>query len=151
MKIISKFQKFMYGRYGVDDLYKFLLYLYFLLVIINLFIKSNILNILELIIFIVMFYRVFSKKIYKRSNENIVFLKLKGKILKPYYIVQRNYRDRNICIYKRCKHCKKLLKLPIPISRGKKIIKCPKCKKEFNVLVLKREKVEIISKSTKKG
>ena len=25
MKIISKFQKFMYGRYGVDDLYKFIL------------------------------------------------------------------------------------------------------------------------------
>ena len=146
MKFMEKFQKFMYGRYGVDELYKFLMYTYILLVIINLFIKSNIISIIELIIFIVMFYRFFSKKIYKRSTENVKFLKIKNNLLKPVYVLKRNYRDRNECLYKRCKHCKKLLKLPIPSSRGKKIIKCPKCKKEFNVFVFRKENIEIISK-----
>ena len=146
MKFMEKFQKFMYGRYGVDELYKFLMYTYILLVIINVFIKCNIISIIELVIFIVMFYRFFSKKIYKRSTENVKFLKIKNNLLKPFYILKRNYRDRNECIYKRCKYCKKLLKLPIPSSRGKKIIKCPKCKKEFNVLIFKKESIEIISK-----
>ena len=101
MKFMEKFQKFMYGRYGVDELYKFLMYTYILLVIINLFIKSNIISIIELIIFIVMFYRFFSKKIYKRSTENVKFLKIKNNLLKPVYVLKRNYRDRNECLYKR--------------------------------------------------
>ena len=146
MKFMEKFQKCMYGRYGVDDLYKFLMYSYILLVIINLFIKSNILSIIELVIFFIMFYRFFSKNIYKRSNENIRFLKFKGNLLKPFYILKRNYRDRHKCIYKKCKFCKKLLKLPIPYSRGFKEVKCPKCKKVFKILVLRKEKIEIIAK-----
>jgi hypothetical protein len=64
----------MYGRYGVDDLYKFLFHTYILLLLLNLFIKNNIISILELIIFVIMFYRVFSRKIYKRSN--VVFSSL---------------------------------------------------------------------------
>lgn len=148
MKFIEKFQKFMYGRYGVDELYKFLMYTYILLVIINLFIKSNIITIIELIIFIVMFYRFFSKKIYKRSTENVKFLKVRDSLLKPFYILKRNYRDRHECIYKKCKHCKKLLKLPIPESIGIKTVKCPKCKKLFKMLVLRHEKTEIISKKS---
>lgn len=150
MKFIEKFQKFMYGRYGVDDLYKFLMYVYISLVIINLFVKSNIISIIELIIFIIMFYRFFSKKIYKRSNENVKFLRSRGKLLKPFYIIKRNYRDRHECIYKKCKHCKKLLKLPIPESMGIKVVKCPKCKKVFKMLVLRYEKVEIISNKKRK-
>ena len=39
MKFINKLQKFMYGRYGIDELYKFLFYFYILLLILNLFIK----------------------------------------------------------------------------------------------------------------
>lgn len=145
MKFINNFQKFMYGRYGVDDLYKFLMYLYIILVIINLYIKSNILSIIELIILIIMFSRFFSKNIYKRSNENVKYLNIKRKILKPFNNIKKNYKD-NEYIYKKCRHCKKLLKLPIPYSRGIKEVKCPKCKKTFKMLVLKKEKTEIISK-----
>ena len=93
-----------------------------------------------------MFYRVFSKKTYKRYNENQNYLNFKKKILKPFKILKRNYNDRNEYIYKRCKHCKKLLKLPIPDKKGKKSVKCPKCKKTFNMFVLRSEKIEIISK-----
>lgn len=146
MKFMEKFQKFMYGRYGVDELYKFLMYLYIILVVVNLCVKSNILSVIELIILVVMFYRFFSKKIYRRSNENVKFLKIKNMLLKPFYSLKRNYRDRNKCIYKKCKYCKKLLKLPIPYSRGKKEVKCPKCKKTFKMLVFRKEKAEIISK-----
>ena len=62
MKIINKIQRFMYGRYGIDDLYKFLFKLYLVLLIANLFINSKILLLIELVIIFIMFYRLFSKK-----------------------------------------------------------------------------------------
>jgi len=109
-------------------------------------IKSDILTILELVLLIIMFYRMFSKKIYKRSNENQLYLKIKKKFLKPFRNIRRNIKDKEY-IYKKCKHCKKLLKLPIPYSKGIKEVKCPKCKNSFRMLVLKSNKVEIISKN----
>jgi len=141
MKLKDKIQKLMYGRYGIDDLNNFLFKLYFLLFLINIFTNSNILSTIELLLFIIIIYRIFSKKIYVRSKENQKYIKYRKKVLKPL----KNIKDKE-WIYKRCKHCKKLLKLPIPDSRGIKTIKCPKCKKESKVLILKKQKVEFIKK-----
>ena len=66
MKYIFKLQKFMYGRYGFDELYKFLLRLCILVLLVNLFIRHYILLIMEILILFFMFYRIFSKKIYRR-------------------------------------------------------------------------------------
>ena len=49
-KYIAKIQKFMYGRYGIDELYNFLFKLYIGLLIIDLFVKWAILLYLELYI-----------------------------------------------------------------------------------------------------
>ena len=43
MKFVQKIGKFMYGRYGIDDLYKFLFKVYIVLLILNLFVNSDIL------------------------------------------------------------------------------------------------------------
>ena len=144
MKIQDKIQKFMRGRYGPDNLYYFLFKVYILMFILNLFIKSTIIYYLEIILIVIIIYRFLSKKIYDRSKENQLYMKYKKKILKPLKSLKRNYKDRNEWIYKRCKYCKKLLKLPLPEKRGKKIIKCPKCKKESNIFTLRQEKVELI-------
>lgn len=146
MKYLDKLRKFMYGRYGVDELHKFTFYLYVILIIINLFIKTKVLILTELFLLFIIFYRMLSKKIYKRSNENQLYLKYKKKLLKPFRNLRRNIKDKEY-IYKKCKHCKKLLKLPVPYKRGIKEVKCPKCKKNFKMLVLKISKVEIISKN----
>ena len=143
MKWQDRLQKFMYGRYGIDDLYKFLFELYIILIILNLFINSKIITILELLIVIIMFYRFFSKKIYNRSNENQKCLRIKKKVLKPFKNLKRNIKDKDH-IYKKCPKCKTTLKLPIPDKRGIKHAKCPKCKKKVTLLALKKEKVEII-------
>lgn len=143
MKFKSKIQKFMYGRYGSDELYIFLFRLYFLLFIINIFLNSNLLMFLELLTIIVMFYRFFSKNIYKRSNENVAFIRVKKKILKPLDNIKRNFKDNNH-IYKRCPKCKTVLRLPIPFERGIKKTKCPNCNHKMKVLVLRKQKIEII-------
>lgn len=157
MKYIEKIQKFMYGRYGPDDLYHFLFKLYICLLIIDLFIDFPILGYLELLIVIIMFYRFFSKKIYKRSDENILFLKYKKKITKPFKRTINNIKkwfnnikDKNY-IYKKCHKCGTTIRLPLPDKYGIKKVKCPKCKKKHRVLCLKKEKIEIIKKTKRRA
>ena len=58
MNYINKFQKFMYGRYGIDELYTFLFKVYLFLFIINIFIRSSILTYLELFIRLALIYFV---------------------------------------------------------------------------------------------
>lgn len=140
---MKNFSKFMYGRYGVDALYNFLFKSYLVIFIINLFIKSSILSLLEIILVIIIFYRFFSKNKYKRMYENNKYLSIKNNLSKILNSLITKYKDG--FIYKRCPKCKKLLKLPIPYSRGIKEVICPKCKKNFKMLVLRKEKIEIIS------
>ena len=142
MKIIDKLRRFMIGRYGIDDLYNFLFRLYLILFLIDIFINSKILTIIELIIVIIMFYRFLSKNIYTRQTENKEFLKLKSKVLKP-------FNNRDYYVYKKCKYCKTTLKLPLPKKRGIQHVKCPKCKKRIKFICFRQEKVEVIKAKKK--
>lgn len=144
MNFIDKLRRFMIGRYGIDDLYNFLFRLYLILFLIDIFINSKILTIIELIIVIIMFYRFLSKNIYTRQKENKEYLKLKKKVLKPFNTIKRNYKDRDYYVYKKCKYCKTTLKLPLPKKRGIQYVKCPKCKKRIKFICFKQEKVEVI-------
>ena len=143
MKFVDKIRKFMYGRYGIDELYNFLFKLYIVLLIIDLFINSYVLAYIELIIVVIMLYRLFSKNISKRREENKKFLKLRKRIIKPFKSKIKQIKDKNN-IYKKCSKCKMMLRLPVPNKRGIKHVKCPKCKRKLTVLVLKREKIEVI-------
>ncbi len=140
---MNNFYKFMYGRYGIDDLYKFNLVLYLIFLIIQLFVRNKVISILELIIIIIMFYRFLSKDIVKRKKENDLYLKIKNDILKPFINIKRNIMDKD-SVYKRCHKCHKVLKLPLPDHKGIKKVICPKCKYKNKFIVLKREKIEII-------
>ena len=139
----------MQGRYGPDELYKFLFKLYIFLFIIDLFIKSKILTAIELIIVITMFYRFLSKNIYARQKENKWYLKQKNNLLKPINKIKRNYKDRNYHVYKKCKKCKSTLKLPLPPKRGIQHTKCPKCKTKIKFFCLRKEKIEVIKNKKK--
>ena len=149
MKFIDKLRRLMIGRYGIDDLYNFLFRLYLILFLIDIFINSKILTIIELIIVIIMFYRFLSKNIYTRQKENKEFLKLKSKVLKPFNNIKRNYKDRDYYVYKKCKYCKTTLKLPLPKKRGIQHVKCPKCKKRIKFICFRQEKVEVIKAKKK--
>lgn len=155
-KHLEKIYKFMYGRYGTDDLCHFLCKLCILLLIINLFIKNNILDKVELLILVLIFFRMFSKNIYRRSAENKVYLKIKRKILNPFKNLKNTIikkinqiKDKNY-IYKKCHKCGTILRLPLPSKYGIKKVKCPKCKRKFRVLCLKKEKIEIIKKNKRR-
>ncbi len=144
MKLIERFYKLMVGRYGIDEFYYFFLYLYIILVCISLFLNIPYLFWVELIIFVVMFYRVFSKNISRRKKENRVYLKIRNRILKPFQNIKRNWKDRNDFIYKKCHKCKTTLRIPLPTERGIKHVICPKCKRKLRVFCFRKEKIVII-------
>ena len=122
---------------GIDELFNFMFIIYFIIYIINLFIRSIILEIIGLIIFVIMFYRFISFNKAKRKEENNKYLKFKRKII-GYF--------KDDCIYKKCRKCKTVLKLPLPYKRGIKHAKCPTCGKRLTILCLKYQKIEVIRK-----
>lgn len=148
MKFLNKIQQFMYGRYGFDELSKFLFKIYIVLFIINLFLKNYILNVIELLMVVIIIYRFLSKNIYKRSGENVKFRKLSKKLFAPFLNIKRNFKDKDH-VYKKCHYCKTTLKLPLPNKRGFKKVKCTNCKKKNKFLILKKIKVEIIKNKNK--
>lgn len=144
MRFIEKIQKFMYGRSGHDDLNGFLFYIVIILATANLFLKNYIISIITLLFLLLIIFRFTSKKIYKRSNENVKFLKFKKWLIKPFKNIKRNFNDRKTYVYKKCHHCRKELRLPLPSERGLKKVKCPKCGKMNKFLVLRKLKIEVV-------
>ena len=147
MKFLNRLRNFMYGRYGIDEFYSFLIKIYFIILILNLFLGSRILNLITLILAFIIFGRVFSKNIYKRNKENMIFLKYKKKF-KKIFSKRKKHRDRDH-VYKKCYKCGTILKLPLPKKRGFKTAVCPECGRDVKFLTLKKRKV-IVFKNKKK-
>ena len=123
----------MAGRYGADRLYHFLLAICFILIVINLFIGSFVLSLLELAILGYATFRTLSKNIYKRQQENLKFLKLIEKPMKFLNLQKCKKRDRKTHVYRKCPSCKNNLRLPK--QKGKHTVVCPCCKHRFDVKI----------------
>lgn len=123
----EKFQKFMQGRYGIDDFSRFMLGVAMVSWIIQVFVKSKILYSWGILLVFYTYYRMFSRNIQKRYQENQKFLSIKNKICSKFKW-KRTPKDKLHHIYK-CPTCKQ--KIRIPSGKGRICITCPKCKTEF--------------------
>ena len=124
---------FMAGRYGIDRLYYFLLAICFILIVINLFVNSFIISLIETALFIYALYRVMSRNIYKRQQENEKFIKFTDKPKKFINLQKCKQRDRKTHVYRKCPSCKNNLRLPK--EKGKHTVVCPCCKNRFDVRI----------------
>ena len=141
MKVGDKYIKFMKDRYGIDELYKFLLLICFVLIVINTFISNNIIRLFEVLLIVIIFYRYMSKNIKLRKKENDKYLEIKDKIIKLFDYNKKKYKDRNTHMYKKCPKCKQ--KIRLPLKKGKHTVKCPNCGNRFDVACHKDEKVKV--------
>lgn len=130
-RLLDRFNRFMYGRYGADALYYTLLIIFLLLGFINTFIRSYILLIAADILFIWALFRYFSKNIYQRREENRLFLDILAKIKRFFKLNRDRIRDFKVCRYRKCRYCKSILRLPV--RRGSHSVRCPRCQKSFKV------------------
>ena len=53
-------------------------------------------------------------------------------------------------IYKKCRKCGTVLRLPLPAKRGIKHVVCPKCKNKLKVFCFRKQKVDFIGKEKNK-
>ncbi|MGM9876010.1 MAG: hypothetical protein ACI310_02145 [Bacilli bacterium] len=137
----NKLRTFMIGRYGIDELYKVLSIVYFILILVNIFIRSKIITILEILLIIIIFYRFLSKNIKQRRKENDLYLKIKNKVVSVFNYNKKKYKDRNTHMYKKCPNCGQ--KIRLPLKKGRHTVKCPKCNYKFEVKCHKNEKVKV--------
>ncbi|HBR32594.1 MAG: hypothetical protein PHD46_02375 [Eubacteriales bacterium] len=131
--IREKIGRFMRGRCGADSFNIFLLSTNIILSVFNMFINNVLISFFELVIISYMLYRFFSRNIYQRSKENNAFLKVRGKIIGFFRYHYYRYKERKINVYKKCPYCK--AKLRLPRSRGKHTVKCPRCRRDFDMKI----------------
>lgn len=130
-KLMYKMANFFQGRYGIDELYKFLFILFWIIAILSIFIRNPIIYLLEILICVFMFYRSLSRNIYKRQSENMKYLKMRDKVKGKITLQKRKWSERKTHIYRKCPNCKAEIRLPK--KKGKHVCTCPRCKKDFEV------------------
>ena len=132
MKLREKLARFMAGRYGNDQLNRFLSYFALALIILALFIQNTIgsvLNILGLTCLIVIYIRMLSRNIYKRQEENGKYLRLKYKLTSSFRAGIERFKQRKEYRFFKCPSCKTVLR--VPRGKGKIRITCRKCGTAF--------------------
>lgn len=125
----ERFMRFMSGRYGTDDFSKFILEASLVLMVLNLFLRFRFLNTVILLLLIYVYFRMFSKNIQKRYQENVKYLQAKERVASVFQKEKRNAQDRKTHHIYKCPNCKQ--KIRIPKGKGKICVTCPKCGTEF--------------------
>ena len=131
--MISKIRQFMQGRYGSDQLNTALFIAALALSLVNLFVHSYIITIIELLIVALAVYRMLSRKIQTRLRENRAFLNATGKTKRFFSRIRTRFKERNTHVYFKCPSCKAQLRLR-RVS-GEHGVKCPRCGGEFRVKI----------------
>ncbi len=129
MNLFYRFKQFMYGRYGLDNLGKFLIIATFILMIFSRFDRSLTCYLLSIITFALYLFRFLSKNTYKRAYENDKYMKVSQKVRTFITLRVSHMKQRKTHHIYSCPQCKQ--KIRIPRGKGKICIKCPKCKNEF--------------------
>lgn len=128
----ERIAKFMAGRYGNDQLGRALLIAdLVLLLLASVFSKSvgGLLMPLALILLGYVYFRMLSRNIYKRQEENGKYLRLKYKVTSKLNVLKERWKQRKEYKFFTCPSCHTSLR--VPRGRGKIKIVCRKCGTSF--------------------
>ena len=126
--IRNAIQRFMYGRYGNDQLNLFLMGLYLLLYLVYLFTKLDLFYIIGFALLAWSLFRLLSHNLERRRNENARFLRLAGPIL-SWLKLRRTIRRDKEHVYFKCPNCGQQLR--VPRGRGNITVTCRSCGASF--------------------
>ena len=129
MKFKERLQRFMYGRYGMDGLGKFMSWTSIILLLCSMLFDINVLYFVSLALLVWCYFRMFSRNVQKRYQENCVYYRYVN-IVSDFFKRQKSYikQSKTHHIYK-CPQCKQ--KIRIPKGKGKVAIRCQRCGTEF--------------------
>lgn len=124
-------QSFMQGRYGYDELCRFLSITSLVLLLLSYVPFLRFFYLLAFILLIWSCFRSFSKNTYKRQMERQKYLAIKSGIRQRFTLWRSIWRERKTHKYYKCSRCKAAVRIIKP-EKGRTItIKCPKCGQEL--------------------
>lgn len=124
----DRFRQWIQGRYGTDQLNRFLSIVVLILLVISIFARNVILDLVIMLLLIWELYRTLSRDIGKRQDENQKFLDVTGRVTGFFRGGMRQAKDRDH-LYFKCPNCGQ--KVRVPRYKGHIEITCPKCRTKF--------------------
>ncbi len=120
--------QFMQGRRGIDQYGRFLLVVAVVFLVLSMFTYEWLFYYVGLLIFFYGYYRILSRNLYKREQENNWYLAMKFKLTKGKSFQQRQY-ERRYYAYFKCPGCGQ--KMRAPKGKGTIKVRCHNCSTEF--------------------
>ena len=124
----ERFQRCMVGRYGRDSLHQAMAVAALVLMILGMF-GPRLFSWLAMALLVAVYFRMFSRNIPARSQENAKYYYLRTQVQKRLAQYKTRWAQRKYYRYYRCPHCHQQLR--VPRGRGKIELTCPKCHTEF--------------------
>ena len=128
----ERLARFMAGRNGNDQLNNFLLILEMILILLSIFIPGRVgkyLYIAVLALLVYIYFRMFSRNITKRREENGKYIRLRYRIDAAYRVRRERWVQRKDYKFFTCPACRTTLR--VPRHKGKINIVCKKCGNSF--------------------
>lgn len=131
----DKFNKFMQGRYGVDDFSRFIMGVALTLIILTMVVTmfnrnvGSILDFLGIAAIVYAYFRIFFRNIQQRYAENQKYLQVTSKFRLRFNKEKNLMKQRKTHHIYSCPGCGQ--KIRIPRGKGKIEIECPKCHTKF--------------------
>lgn len=125
----ERMTKFMYGRYGTDELSKVYLVLAIACLAVHLITRFSPMYLAGMALLIYGLYRSFSRNTAKMSAQNQKYMTWRYKRIVKLNQAKKQWAERKEYRFYRCPDCNQ--KVRVPRGRGKIAITCPKCKTEF--------------------
>ncbi len=122
-------QRMMMGRYGLDQLSIALLVIAVVLNVLAGWTNTALLSIFSVVFMVLGVWRMFSKNINKRREENFKFQQIYYKTINFFRQEKNKFNTRKTHKYFKCPSCKNTLR--VPRGKGKIYITCPKCGERF--------------------
>lgn len=119
----------MQGRNGSDQLNLFLLICIFILWIVELWVPSLALSVIIWALLIWSFFRMFSRNVTARRNENYKFCAWLYRTRAWFAGIPQRFRERKQYKYFRCPNCSQKVRVPRNLGRVK--VTCPRCGEKF--------------------
>ncbi len=126
--IRNAIQRFMYGRYGNDQLNLFLMGLYLLLYLVFIFTRLELLYMVSFGLLFVVLFRLLSRNMERRRVENARFMRAAGPVISWIRLRRNMHRDKEH-VYFKCPSCGQRLR--VPRGRGKITVTCRSCGASF--------------------
>lgn len=122
-------KKFMVGRYGVDHLSNAMVIFSIVILVANIFLKIPLLSSIVTVIILISYFRIFSKNINKRYQENMKFLNWWNPIKSKFSKTKMKAKQSKTHKFFKCPSCSQEIR--VPKGKGRIKITCPKCNEKF--------------------